>query len=56
MCKVEDERRCMSVVSFELVGLDSMCLKEMIRINLNSCGSLSSFPVAATTNYYKQVA
>lgn len=34
--KVEDKRRCMSVVSFELVGLDMMCLKEIIRINLNS--------------------
>lgn len=39
--KVEDERGYMSFISFELVGLNSMCLKEILRININSCGSLS---------------
>lgn len=39
--KVENERRCTSTVTFELVDLDRMCLKEIIRINLDSCWSLS---------------
>lgn len=39
--KVEDEKGCVSVVPFELVGFDIMYLKQIIRINFNSHGSLS---------------
>lgn len=39
--KVEDEKECVSAVPFELVGFDIMYLKQKIKINFNSYGSLS---------------
>lgn len=39
--KVEDEKRCVPIVPFELVSFDIMYLKQIIRMNFNSHGSLS---------------